>query len=61
MIRRDLAFVQLHRPVKGAYLKALVRAALEHDPERIPVFFNIGHFPNAFSYRHQIGLLLLQN
>jgi hypothetical protein len=51
MIRRDLAFVHLHRPVKAAYLKAIVRAALEHDPEkRVPVFFNIGHFPNVFSY-----------
>jgi hypothetical protein len=39
MSRRDLAFVHLHRPVKAAYLKAIVRAALEHDPEeRIPVF-----------------------
>ena len=56
MSRRDLAFVHLHRPVKAAYLKAIVRAALEHDPEkRIPVFFNIGLFPNLFSYRHQPG------
>ena len=39
MSRRDLAFVHLHRPVKAAYLKAIARAALEHDPEeRIPVF-----------------------
>jgi len=29
MTRRDLAFVHLHRPVKAAYLKATVRAALE--------------------------------
>jgi hypothetical protein len=56
MTRRDPAFVHLHRPVKAAYLKATVRAALEHDPEkRIPVFFNIGHFQNLFSYRHQPG------
>jgi hypothetical protein len=56
MTRRDPAFVHLHRPVKAAYLKATVRAALEHDPEkRIPVVFNVGHFPNLFSYRHQPG------
>ena len=42
MSRRDLAFVHLHRPVKAAHLKAIVRAALEHDPEkRIPVFSNL--------------------
>ena len=29
MSRRALAFVHLHRPVKAAYLKATVRAALE--------------------------------
>jgi hypothetical protein len=50
--RRDLAFVHLHRPVKAAYLKAIVRAALGHDPEkRIPILVNIGHFSNVFSYR----------
>src|SRR6202158_2919379 len=56
MTRRDLAFVHLHRPVKAAYLKAIVRAALERDPEkRIPVFFNIGHFPNLSSHRISRG------
>src|SRR6202171_822886 len=41
--RRHLAFVHLHRPIKAAHLKAIVRAALERDPDkRIPVFFNIG-------------------
>ena len=40
MTRRDLAFVHLHRPVKAAYLKAIVRAALERDPDkRIPGLF----------------------
>jgi hypothetical protein len=53
MIRRDLAFVHLHRPVKAAYLKAIVRAALEHDPEKRPVFFNVGHSRICISYRHQ--------
>ena len=39
MRRRDLAFVHVHRPVKAAYLKAIVRVALEHDQEeRLPVF-----------------------
>src|ERR1700692_3188960 len=48
--RRDLWFVHLHRPIKAAYLKAIVRAALERYPDkRIPVFFNIGHFPKLFS------------
>jgi hypothetical protein len=55
MTRRDLAFVHLHRPIKAAYLKTIVRAALERDPDkRIPVFFNIGHFPKL-SHRHQPG------
>ncbi len=53
MTRRDLAFVHLHRPIKAAS----IRAALERDPDkRIPVLFNIGHFPNLFSHRHQPGL-----
>ena len=40
MTRRDLAFVHLHRPIKAAYLKAIVRAALERDPDkRIPGLF----------------------
>src|SRR6202140_1123308 len=39
MTRRDLAFVHLQRPIKAAHLKAIVRAALERDPDkRIPVF-----------------------
>jgi hypothetical protein len=38
MTRRDLAFVHLHRPIKAAHLKAIVRAALERDPDkRIPL------------------------
>jgi hypothetical protein len=42
----------VHRPVKAAYLKAIVRAALGHDPEkRISVFVNIGHFTHVFPYR----------
>ena len=48
MSRRDLAFVHLHRPVKAAYLKAIVRAALEHDPRADTGFFNTGHFPNIY-------------
>jgi hypothetical protein len=48
---RDCA---LHRPVKAAYLKTIVRAALEHDPEkRIPVFSNIWTFPEFIFVRHQ--------
>jgi hypothetical protein len=49
--------VHFHRPVKAAYPKAIVRAALEHDPEKlIPVFFNIGPFPECvFPYWHQPG------
>jgi hypothetical protein len=44
--------VHSRRPVKVAYLKAMVRAALGRDPEkRISVFVSIGHFTNAFSYR----------
>jgi hypothetical protein len=39
MTRRDLAFVHLHRPVKAAYLKAIVRAALEHDPGKADTGF----------------------
>jgi hypothetical protein len=43
--------VHSRRPAKVAYLKAIVRAALGHDPEkRISAFVNIGHFTNAFSY-----------
>src|ERR1700681_4060173 len=33
MTRRDLAFVHLHRSIKAAHLKAIVRAALERDPD----------------------------
>jgi hypothetical protein len=52
--------VHFHRPVKAAYPKAIVRAALEHDPEkRIPVFFNIGHFPNVYS-RTGISRVIIQ-
>jgi hypothetical protein len=56
MTRRDLAFVHLHRPVKAAHLKAIVRAALEHDPEkRIPLFFKHRTFPEFILVRHQPG------
>jgi hypothetical protein len=50
----------LHRPVKASYPKAIVRGALEHDPEkRIPVFFDIGHFPNIYS-RTGISRVIIQ-
>ena len=56
MTRRDLAFVHLHRPVKAVYLKAIVRAALERDPEkRIPLFFKHRTFPEFILVRHQPG------
>jgi hypothetical protein len=59
MTCRDLAFVHLHRPVKAAYLKAIVRAALEHDPEkRIPVFFNIWTFSEFIFVPASAGVII---
>jgi hypothetical protein len=59
MTRCDLAFVHLHRPVKAAYLKAIVRAALEHDPEeRIPVFFNIWTFSEFILVPASAGVII---
>jgi hypothetical protein len=50
MTRRDLAFVHLHRPIKAAYLKAIVRAAPARDPDkRIPVFLQHRTFPEVIA------------